>query len=596
MTATSARSALNGSPPRPLWRRVAVAVAALPLSLRVVLLFAAALHGCGLSWGMPASDAWDNDGIAPRDILPGLAATFTPGEYFTYPPAHLALLAFLTLPVTLLAVVHAGTTAVPAVIEEILAPPYMTAMTMTARVVSLLMSLGIVVALAKIAEELAGRDAARRRRVASFTALFASVGAPFTYYAHTSNLDVPYLFWGSLAALALVRVIGRREPRRLRHAAAFAALAVATKDQAYALFVLAVPGVLTLWMLADSWARENVRRVAREAALGAALGVLLVLVLDGALVNPSGFRARLAFLSGPASQDYATYSRDALGALSNFVDTWRELRVHYPAPSAVFMVLGLVAVALSAREEGPSARPRRVAALVPLAIALSFTFAFNMVARRVEERFTLPHYLFASVYAGFGLELAFRRGRALGAVASSAVLAWAIWDAARVDLTLLLEPRYETEAFLAANAAGASVEVHGLNVYLPRFPPGARVVRVGKSAPEKRSPLPGVVEQKAPLSDIAARSPRFVVVSGCYAWRYLTEEPGTDSGRIPPPTHIREAGDADATSFFRNLYAGRLGYRFVHEGYLRPTGLFVPKLMHASLNCPTATFERENGP
>src|SRR5690242_21088422 len=42
-------------------------------------------------------------------------------------------------------------------------------------------------------------------------------------------------------------------------------------------------------------------------------------------------------------------------------------------------------------------------ALVPLAIALSFTLGFNMVARRVEERFTLPHALFFAVYAGFGL-------------------------------------------------------------------------------------------------------------------------------------------------------------------------------------------------
>src|SRR3954466_5896782 len=85
--------------------RMATVALALPRELRIVLLLATVLHGIGLSWGLPASDAWDNDGVAPRDILPGLAATFTPGDYYTYPPVHLALIALLTLPVTAVAVI-----------------------------------------------------------------------------------------------------------------------------------------------------------------------------------------------------------------------------------------------------------------------------------------------------------------------------------------------------------------------------------------------------------------------------------------------------------------------------------------------------------
>jgi len=66
-----------------------------------VLAAALLLRCAGLTWGLPASDGWDNDGIAPRDIWPGLIASFTQGQYFTYPPAHLALLAILTAPITL---------------------------------------------------------------------------------------------------------------------------------------------------------------------------------------------------------------------------------------------------------------------------------------------------------------------------------------------------------------------------------------------------------------------------------------------------------------------------------------------------------------
>jgi hypothetical protein len=74
---------------------------------RVVLFAVAILRMVGIGWGLPASDGWDVDGIAPRDFLPGLVETFTPGHYFTYPPFHLALLALLTLPVTVVTLLRA---------------------------------------------------------------------------------------------------------------------------------------------------------------------------------------------------------------------------------------------------------------------------------------------------------------------------------------------------------------------------------------------------------------------------------------------------------------------------------------------------------
>ncbi|RYZ57442.1 MAG: hypothetical protein EOP08_17270, partial [Proteobacteria bacterium] len=49
------------------------------------LLLALALRLTAIWWGLPASDGWDNDGIAPRDVFPGLVASFTPGEFYTYP-------------------------------------------------------------------------------------------------------------------------------------------------------------------------------------------------------------------------------------------------------------------------------------------------------------------------------------------------------------------------------------------------------------------------------------------------------------------------------------------------------------------------------
>ena len=117
------------------------------------------LHVVGIGWGLPASDGWDNDGVAPRDFLAGLVETVTPGHFYTYPPVHLVLLAVVTAPVTLLALARAPSLAPADVVHEILRVPYMTTIAYGARFVSLAMSLGIVWAVAKMVEELRGKRA-----------------------------------------------------------------------------------------------------------------------------------------------------------------------------------------------------------------------------------------------------------------------------------------------------------------------------------------------------------------------------------------------------------------------------------------------------
>ena len=74
----------------------------------------------GLGWGLPASDGWDNDGIAPRDFLAGLVETFTPGHFYQYPPVQLIVLGVLTLPITVVGLLRASSLSPPDVIAETL--------------------------------------------------------------------------------------------------------------------------------------------------------------------------------------------------------------------------------------------------------------------------------------------------------------------------------------------------------------------------------------------------------------------------------------------------------------------------------------------
>ncbi|MGH7327063.1 MAG: ArnT family glycosyltransferase [Polyangiaceae bacterium] len=552
-----------------------------------ILLVAALIRLVGLTWGLPASDGWDNDGIAPRDFLPGLIETFTSGHYFTYPPAQFVVLAILSLPVTLVMIARAPSLAPAAIVAEAVKVPYMTAYAVIARAVAIGMSIGIIYAIAKMAELVAGK------RAGICAALVASTNVILTYYGQTTNLDVPYLFWASLSLLALARAVVGEEPRLLRRVAIFGALAVATKDQAYALFVLTLPITLVLWPISDRWARQNFRALAKELAIAAVLGAFLLLLVDGAIMNPSGFRERVAFLMGPASQPYAYYSPDAKGRLLAALDSIIKFESYYPIVYAPVIAFGFL-FAL-----GTPKGKDRLAALVPFFAIVSYTLFFNCVARRTEHRFLLPQMTLWATYGGIGadalLGVANRVLKAAGGVVLAGSLAWGAFLAVDVEANLILDPRYDAEAWLRANVKpGETIEVHGKNVYLPRFPPQAHVVRVGMDPVLTRNPLPGVEEEQDVFTDIATRAPDWIVVDEGFGGQILrdTHAAPTSSGRVFSQMQIATSTNADITTFFSRLVDGKLGYERVHLSTW--TSRIWPRLdIHASTARDVWIFQKK---
>jgi hypothetical protein len=121
---------------------------------------------------------------------------------------------------------------------------------------------------------------------------------------------------------------------------------------------------------------------------------------------------------------------------------------------------------------------------------------------------------------------------------------WALFGAATVDANLLLDPRYDAEAWLAEHVKPNDlVEVHGLNVYLPRFPSQARVIRVGHEPIDKRNPLPGLKEVQDDFGNAEKRGARFIVVSEGWVWRYLIDlsEWSETSGKVLPKTQLENS-------------------------------------------------------
>lgn len=561
----------------------------------IALVFAV-ICGAGLGWGLPASDGWDNDGVAPRDFLPGLAETYTPGHYFTYPPLHLLLLAILTAPVSIYAALtsHAASTA--ELVATFTRVEYMTAFAVVARIVSLFMALGIILTAAKIAEEL--WDA----RSGTFAALVTALNMSVVYYAHTSNLDVPYLFWTMLGIRELCRAIGRigriggageceASHVHARWGVGYALAAVATKDQAYATFVLVIGFAFALVLRASLKAPGGNRALGKTVLVSFAMLAFTLGILEAGFFNPSGFRARVHFLTGSASQDFVDYTADAVGRVAVIRDV--ILRMSFGHPALWIGPLTLVGLIATVRARMASHSRAATLALTKRAIpflgALSFLLFFNLVARRTDHRFVMPVWVLLGVYAGHGASVLWKNVAARAFVVVGA--AWALFQALTVIVNLAQDPRYDAEAWLESQVLpGETIETYGLNVYLPRLPKRAHVVRVGQDA--HRNPMPGFEEVRDAFSNIEQRKPKYVVVSLGWAWRYLHDADMRQApGRVMPPTQQASARELDGRTYFQALIHQKLNYRTVHMSAF--TSRIWPRFdIHASTGREIFVLER----
>jgi 4-amino-4-deoxy-L-arabinose transferase-like glycosyltransferase len=444
------------------------------------------------------------------------------------------------------------------------------------------------VVVAKIAELLAGK------RAGLFAAAALALNAALTYYGVATNLDGPSIFWAVLALYFFMRLIALQELHAIRWGMLCVAAAVATKDQAYAVFALALPAGLALWLVTDAWPRANLRRILLAILLWGGIALVALLLIDGAITNPRGFADRIAFLTGPASQDYVQYEASPAGWAALLADMFNFSERYYPSVFFLFALAGIARVAYRFHlKPGVTA-----AGFLPLLAALSFTLAFNFVALRSEPRFLLPQSVFLAVYIGIavdGLAHLSKRWPRIGLQLLCAVVAClGFARCAGISTAFLADPRYDAERWMAAHMRpGDTVEIYGLNAYLPRFPAGVVVTRVGPKPLKARNPLPGVTERREPYGVIGQRQPRFLVVPGTWVAVYLNGESHlVGRGRIVQKGLGTSQLDVDARNYFGALFAGRFPYRLTHKSaYAEPLG--PSGNAYESLTQPLFVFERK---
>ncbi len=472
-----------------------------------LVVVALALYGFGLTWGLPNGETtWAPDALAPTIPLATVYELFfkdwNSGWFdWKYPPGHGLLLATAYAPY--LGWLRASGQLSPSVIVEYpygLADPEhaLWVLALIGRSVSVVMMLAATLLWYAACRELFSP------RAAWLAAWFTATMYPVVYYAHTTNVDGPLLFWIVVAVYGAARVLARRDdPFGMLCFGVGFAFALATKESAFGALI-AFPVLLLA---------ERRRRGSGEATgllppgtlTGMALAVGIFSVMYGVAPNPLGAWHRLQFLTHTISESV------------------RELYAprYHPVGSAAFRSLGTEAAHLLETHVVMSAclgLPVLVLAIlgvvrwgwrapaVYFAVPAILYYALSVRAlQTVRPRFVMPLCVFATIFVGLVLDRWTARARSRSSRAlMGAMLALLIVTSglrgAEVVRMMVGDPRYAAEGWLQALVSpGARIEVYQSPIYLPRFPATASVARI---------PFEDIT-----IEAFARRLPDYVVVS-----------------------------------------------------------------------------------
>lgn len=486
--------------------------------LAAILALSAALHGVGLWWGLPQQpEAWAPDELSPLDVFESAEQKFSGGWFRWYPPMHYYVLTLVQLPI--FAAVWAGWT-------RVTEPAVYTVLYVLVRLVSVAMATATVGLTYACARELDDRTTAR------VAALMTALVPPLVYYGKVANVDGPFVFWYVLALWCYLRTLRHGRLADVVGLALAAACAVATKDQAFGLFV----GLPVALAIADARRQRALGLTAtwqsvvinRQTVVAGVSGLGLLAVLENVAFNWTGFLDRLRWLP-QAPTGWELVPNTPAGHLRLLGLGLEHLRFSLGWPFFVSVVAGLLWSLREWRHER-----RRLALLVPV---VSYWLLLIVPIRQITDRYLLPLTVTLVLFGAPAVAWLWNvpRFRWVGRALVTVAFGYAVARAASIDGLMLTDTRYAAERWMAT--------------HVPR---NARVVGIGHRTYHPRLHDFDAHYLATPTaSAIAGLAPEFVLETGAYR-----------EDRFPDRPAVLEC--------FSRLRDGSLGYVPVWRSRGRP--------------------------
>lgn len=518
--------------------------------LLATLVLAALLFGFHLQWGLPnGNSSWAADAIGPvttLSVVHNSFSTFNSGwYYFKYSLAYPLLLLLAAAPYLAWLLMSGGWRAPSSSYPHGFADPEtaLFTMAMLGRGLNVLFALAVVAVTYGIGNRLFGRGTAR------LGAFLVATAYPVVYYAHTTNIDISYLFWLLLALYAAVAAARTAATPPWAWLGIAAAMAVSTKEQGFA-FLLPLP----ILALAARVRVQGASAVWSRPTLAMAAGAIATTIVANNLwFNPMGFVARIAYILGRPLEEDAPRLLPVEFALWKGAkevvylrQLWDGVESTLGLPVVCLAIAGVVLLLL---------RHRTAAAWLLLPLGSQYYLSLRGLDL-ITLRYLLPVSAVLAVAAAAALCDAWGRARAPRARAAVIAVVVAICSlslarAIELDWLLYSDSRYQAEEWIAAHAAaGDVVEYYQKETYVPRFRGAAygRFVAMGErtiDAFAERRPW-GAVVSSASIRSIT------------HGWRADWRESRDLLQADPEAVEFREAlegGSLDyrrAATFFQN--------------------------------------------
>jgi hypothetical protein len=424
-----------------------------PRALGVVLAGGTLLVLGSITWGLPPWRPWGLDEIMPSDVLTAMDQRFAGGWHDIYPPLHFLWLSLTYVPT--LVVERVGWLASDD-------PTVTSLLHLVGRGVTVLFGVATLCLV-----YLCGLEGGARRGAAVWSAAALAVTLPFVYYAKTTNVDIPYVFWAAASFLFFLRALRTGATANCCGLAIAAACAVCTKDQAYGFY----PGMAVALATVALWRPRIDRGHLRALALGGLVFVVVFVAAQNLVFNFDGFLAHLRRITTTAGPEtYRMFPATLPGFAALLTATASLVPWSLGWPMTMMTMAGFV---LLIRRAAPGNDARR---LLWLAVpAVSYLVTFVMAVGYVYDRFLLGILVVCALWAGVALDrvASWRWSqRPVGAALAAGVLAITMLYAVSVNVAMRGDSRLHAENWLRAHAVNDPVVVGiGGQEYLPNLHP-----------------------------------------------------------------------------------------------------------------------------
>ncbi|HWO42413.1 MAG TPA: glycosyltransferase family 39 protein [Candidatus Eisenbacteria bacterium] len=472
-----------------------------------------------LWWGLPnGPHTWATDAIGPLQPLVAAKAMFlddwwNSGYYNKFPMGHFFVLMAVYTPYIVYLYLTGGLANPTNDYPYGLSDPEtaLTVLSLLANATSALMGVGIVILIFLTARMLFGQ------RGAVLSALTIALSPPFIFYAHTSNVDTPHLFWCALGLFAFARLVnGEVELKNYLLLGFGAGMALGTKEQAYGLFILLPFPILALHIrhhLKGELQPAGFVRLLfdRKILWGFGISVLTFVLATHLIFNWDGNIERLLYRTTdvhPKWQEGYPGAPQLRGmGTSLFLERWKE--------TIILLSASMNPVLFIASLAGLVYFPYKERWAPPFVVALcSYLFFVALQLSFIKTRFVMELILVLALFCGRFLAgvWSWSRGRRWAVAAYGLMWLYAFAYGFNVNYLMMRDARYQAEAWIRANLpAGARVETYSQPAYLPRLP---RAVNSYRTEFDDQT-----------VSSLSARSPDYVILTGAQYSRFEEGSP-----------------------------------------------------------------------